>query len=75
MSELKLRKVELNFSSSSKVSMAACAFTWHVNANNTKMMCVQYLSYNNLFAGKLKFHIKLKNQKNDSLFVLYRQAI
>ena len=40
MSELKLRKVEVNFSSSSKVSMAACAFTWHVNANNTKMMCV-----------------------------------
>lgn len=40
MSELKLRKVELNFSSSGKVSMAACAFTWHVNANNTKMMCV-----------------------------------
>lgn len=40
MSELKLRKVELNFSSSSKVSMASCAFTWHVNANNTKMMCV-----------------------------------
>lgn len=40
MSELKLRKVELNFSSSSKVSMAACAFTWHLNANNTKMMCV-----------------------------------
>ncbi len=40
MSELKLRKVELNFSSSSKVSMAACVFTWHVNANNTKMMCV-----------------------------------
>ena len=39
MSELKIRKMELNYSSSSKVEMAACAFTWHVNANNTKMMC------------------------------------
>lgn len=40
MSRLKIRKVELNYTSSSKVSMAVCAFTWHVNANNTKMMCV-----------------------------------
>ena len=43
MSELKIRKMELNYSSSSKVEMAACAFTWHVNANNTKMMCTYYL--------------------------------
>lgn len=39
MSELKFKKVELNFSSSSKVSMAVCAYSVHVNANNSKMMC------------------------------------
>ncbi len=40
MSELKIRKLELNYSSSSKIEMAVCAFSVHVNANNTKMMCV-----------------------------------
>ena len=45
MSEFKIRKMELNYSSSSKVEMAACAFTWHVNANNTKMMMIQKRAY------------------------------
>lgn len=34
-----LNEKKLKISSSSNVSMAACAFSTHVNANNTKMMC------------------------------------